>query len=373
MIYLKNEIQNVINASGRMTKLGVSTQSEAVLEAMNYGASHYFLMDDLHKAAGSAIADLLHAKDAVITSSASAGIALSVATVICKQDAYYIQHHRKIKDSLLRQEIVLAKGHNVNFGAPVSTMIESGGGIVVEAGYANQATMNDVEVYINDNTAALLYVKSSHCVQKDMLSIAEMFALAKKYDLPMILDCAAEVDFFSFAQMGIDYVIYSGSKALMGPTSGFVLTQSSEDAVEMRKHLYGIGRSMKLGKENIFGLVQAVYEFVHGVDKQVVSDEDLMMFIKAVNQIEGLQANKVQDESGRKIYRAKVFVDEAMSGICALDLIKELEQGSPQIFTRNYDALQGYISFDPRPLQSLEDLYVILNRLKEIIGNAEIL
>lgn len=368
-----DKINGCINASGRMTKLGVSTQSHGVKDAMNYGASNYFLMDDLYRISGETLASLFDAPDAVITSSASAGISLSVAAVLCKDHDAQIQ---KIHDSSIQDyphEIVLPKGHNVDFGAPIQTMIETGGGCVIEAGYANKCTQRDVELCINEKTAALMYVKSSHCVQKDMLSLEEMLDIARHFKKPLILDCAAEIDFTSFAKMGIDYVIYSGSKALMGPTSGFVLVQSQDDAINLRKHIYGVGRGMKIGKENIFGLIQAAYEYTTSSQNFEVSYDDLDPFIETLNTINGVYAQKIKDESGRDIYRAKVHFDAQILGISAHEIIHRLEKGTPQIFTRNYDANQGMISFDPRPLQHKNDLDIIIKRIKEVLSDVEVL
>ncbi len=63
-------------------------------------------------------------------------------------------------------EIVLPKGHNVNFGAPVGTMVALGGGKLVEAGYANECSAQQLAAAITPRTAAILYIKSHHCVQK---------------------------------------------------------------------------------------------------------------------------------------------------------------------------------------------------------------
>ncbi len=369
MVYLKDKISEVINASGRMTKLGVSTLSSGVLEAIKYGANHYFLIDELYEKAGDEVALLLNAPSAVITNSASAGIVLSVASVICRNYPYFILHHDEIRNSKIKKEVIIPKGQNVDYGVPVEVMLDSAGATVMEAGYANKVTYTDVEMLISENTAALFYVLSSHCVQKNMITLDEMILLSKKYNLPLILDCAAEIDFHTFIQKGIDFVIYSGSKALLGPTSGLVLVQNKDDADEIKKHFYGIGRSMKIGKENIFGLVQAVYEFVNEKSDQIVSYNDLDYFIEEVNRINGCNAIKVKDESGREIYRAKVHFDEYILRMNAFEIVKKLESGNPRIYTRNYELNLGNIYFDPRPLTSKSDLDKILIRIKEIILN----
>ena len=78
-------------------------------------------------------------------------------------------------------EIVLPKGHNVNFGAPVGTMVALGGGKLVEAGYANECSAQQLAAAITPRTAAILYIKSHHCVQKSMLNVAQAAEVARQH------------------------------------------------------------------------------------------------------------------------------------------------------------------------------------------------
>ena len=46
-IYEKYNLKQVINTSGRMTILGVSTPRQEVIDAVDYGLNHYFEIKDL--------------------------------------------------------------------------------------------------------------------------------------------------------------------------------------------------------------------------------------------------------------------------------------------------------------------------------------
>lgn len=81
-LYKKYDLKEVINASGKMTILGVSKVSEEVLAAQKFGGQHFFEMSELTLKTGKAIAQLIGAEDAIVVSSASAGIAQSVAAFI---------------------------------------------------------------------------------------------------------------------------------------------------------------------------------------------------------------------------------------------------------------------------------------------------
>lgn len=111
----------------------------------------------------------------------------------------------------------------MNFGAPVDTMVALGGGKVIEAGFANECSPTQLSAKVTPQTAAILYIKSHHTVQKSMLSVSEAAAVARKHNLPLIVDAAAEEDLTSYYQSGADLVIYSGAKAIEGPTSGLVI------------------------------------------------------------------------------------------------------------------------------------------------------
>ena len=90
-VYEKYHLKQVINASGRMTILGVSTPAPEVVESVSYGLNHYFEMKDLVNHTGDYIAGLLQAESAVVVSCASAGIAQCVAGVIVKDNAWLLE------------------------------------------------------------------------------------------------------------------------------------------------------------------------------------------------------------------------------------------------------------------------------------------
>lgn len=74
-----------------MTILGVSKVSESVLAAQRFGGEH-FEMSDLAIKTGAYLSQLLKVEDAQIVSSASAGIAQSVAALIGQGDMYHVYH-----------------------------------------------------------------------------------------------------------------------------------------------------------------------------------------------------------------------------------------------------------------------------------------
>ncbi|MGN8644755.1 DgaE family pyridoxal phosphate-dependent ammonia lyase [Gracilibacillus sp. HCP3S3_G5_1] len=361
-LHTKYGLKRVINASGRMSILGVSAPDDSVMEAMKAGAQNYVEIADLVDKAGSYIANQLGSEDAVVVNSASSGIAMAVAALVTKGNKHHSLKLHQIDIS--ENEVILFKGHNVQYGAPVETMIHLGGGRLVEAGYANEGRIEHLEETINDNTCAILYVQSHHAVQKNMITVEDAWEVAKKYGIPFIIDAAAEEDLRKYVSYS-DLVIYSGSKAIEGPTSGIVAGKKQYiNWVKLQSS--GIGRSMKVGKEAIFGLLQAIDNFFRKQDK---SQEELnnLQALQILNELDGIAVEIVQDESGRKIYRGRIRINPAKASMTAEEVVTALKIGKIAIYTRDYGVKEGFFDIDPRPLQG-DDIEIIIQRIQEILG-----
>ncbi|MNU93148.1 L-seryl-tRNA(Sec) selenium transferase [compost metagenome] len=352
-VYEKYQLKPVINASGRMTILGVSTPEQEVVDAVNFGLGHYFEVKDLVNKTGAYLAGLLGVEDAVVVSCASAGIAQSVAAVIVRGDPYRLEQLHAHAHAV-PSEIVLPKGHNVNFGVPVGTMVNLGGGRVVEAGYANECSPAQLAAAINPDTAAILYIKSHHCVQKSILSVSEAAEVARAHGLPLIVDAAAEEDLRLYYQQGADLVIYSGAKAIEGPTSGLVL--GKRQYVEwVKQQANGIGRAMKVGKEGILGLTHAIERYLEKEQESGAAMAAKMApFIEHLNLLPGVTARVVWDSAGRDIARTDIAFDHAQIGMTTVQLVARLQQGNPAIYCRGYKANEGHIEIDVRSVSTAQ-------------------
>ena len=364
-IYEKYNLKQVINASGRMTALGVSTPRPDVAEAVLTGMNHYFEMKDLVNKTGDYIAKLLDVEGATVVSCASAGIAQSVAAVLVKESDWLLEnlHSTAIENN----EIVLPRGHNVNFGAPVSSMVALGGGKVVEAGYANECSADQLAAAITARTAAILYIKSHHCVQKSMLSVGQAAGVARKHNLPLIVDAAAEEDLQCYYRAGADLVIYSGAKAIEGPTSGLVIGKAQY--VEwVKRQTAGIGRAMKVGKEGILGLTCAIEHYLSAQKERGAEMVGKMTpFITQLNSLAGVTAQVVWDSAGRDIARAEIRFDEAVTGIATENLVSALKQGEYAIYFRGYKANEGIIEADVRSVTA-EQLTIVARRIADVLS-----
>lgn len=360
-LFTKYGLKRVINASGRMSILGVSAPTDTVMDAMKQGGQNYVENADLVDKSGEYIADKLGSEAAVIVNSASSGIALSVAALVTEGNLR--KSERLHQDPLDKNEVIMLKGHNVQYGAPIETMISLGGGSLIEVGYANEGKAIHIEEAITKDTVAIFYVKSHHAVQKNMLSIGDTWEIAKKHDIPLIIDAAAEEDLRKYVDYS-DLVIYSGSKAIEGPTTGIVA--GKKQYIDWLKVQFSCsGRSMKVGKESMFGLLQALDEYDLKED-QSKEEKKVLETLTPLNDIKGLDVSIVQDEAGRAIFRARIKLDESVINISAEELNTKLREGDIAIYTRDYGVKQGFFDIDPRPLLA-DDIDVIKENIQHIL------
>ena len=347
----------VINASGRMTALGVNTLSDEVLDAMASAARSYLDIARLQRNTGRAIAQMIGAEDAMITTGAAAGVALMVAACIAGTELTRVQ---ALPDPLDRpHEILIQAGHQVNFGAPITQLIRMAGGMPKALGSVNSVSETHLTGVLGPQVAAFLFVQSHHTVHKGMLALERCIALCQARDIPVLIDAAAEEDLTHFVRSGAALVTFSGGKAIGGPTSGIVAGRA--DLVEAcRAQNAGIGRPMKVGKEALVGLWAAVSAYtqrdVAAEDRRNrgIVDELLAGFAPFA------RTERLVDEAGRGIERAAIVMDPAQ----AVRLVAFLTAGSPAIHTRGHLLESGIVAFDPRPLAAA-DVATIVARVGE--------
>lgn len=364
-IYQRLGLKRVINACGKMTILGVSAVSPEVMQATAEAAGSFVEIDKLVDRTGQLVSTHTGAEDSYITSCASAGIAIAVAAVITRGEPDRVA---LMPDSSgMANEVLMLRGHNIDYGAPITSAIRLGGGRVVEVGQSNLAARWQLEKAISERTAALLFVKSHHSVQKGMLTLADFVEVAKAHQLPLIVDAAAEEDLRLYVSQGADLVIYSGAKAFNAPTSGFI-TGKLEWIECCKAQHHGIARAMKIGKENMVGLVKALELYAEGADS--MTPDALATTVDAISALHGFSAEIEQDEAGRAIWRVQVRVHPDVLGIDARQVEALLRTGDVAIYTRRYFLHQGVFSIDPRTLDQSE-LAMIVERLAQISAEQE--
>ena len=359
-------LPNVINGAGKMTYLGSSAIAPDVVEKIGLVAQNYVDMEAMKPAVGRLAAEKIGAEHACITSCCAAGIAISVASVLTGKDLCKIEALPKV--DWFPKKVVIQKGHMVNFGANISQAISLAGADIEEIGTVN-VTKEEHLLSALKNAAAVVFVVSHHAVFNGMLSLQKTIELAHGEGVPVIVDAAAETDLKKYAQSGADLVVFSGHKAIGGPTSGIIVGKTDRIAACQMQDK-GIARMMKVGKENIMGLYFALEQYCEVPAK--VQEENCRKRTERLKALlTGLPGveTEIAWDGTRPIPRTLLRLTPKAK-YNAKQLIALLESGNPSIRTRNHSADEGIIQFDPRELKD-SDLEVIARRMEELMGDKE--
>jgi len=362
-IYEHFGVTPVINAAGKLTALGGTAQHEAVGRAQSEAAQSHVDLATLRARAGELIAGWTGADAASVTTGAAAGVAIATAAAVAGADPDRVV---RLPDSEGWSNRVLVQGgHWINFGAPVEQMIRLGGGRPELIGSVNNVPEELLARALDDGTpvAAVMYVQSHHSVQQRMVSLERCLELAHAVGVPVLVDAAAEEDLRRYIEIGCDLVAYSGGKAFGGPTVGFIAGR--RDLIEAcEAQTRGIARTMKVGKEQILGLLTALERY-EARDEAAELERRRRVNATVCEPLEGqsaVHASIQTDEAGRPIERVALrAVDGAFE---VRELVAFLEAGSPSIRTRNHHLDDGVALLDPREV-SEEQAVVIAERLRD--------
>ncbi len=357
----------VINAAGKLTALGGSILSDKVVTATANAAVAHADLAALRELTGHRIAALTGSEAACVTTGAAAGITISVAAVLCAEEPDRLTQLPLIEDT---RYVLVQAGHAINFGADITQMIALAGARPLIAGSREGVLASDTHAAIegkgSDEVAAFLYVQSHHCVQENMVELADFIALGRQYGKPVIVDAAAEEDLTLYIEAGADLVTYSGGKAFCGPTSGFICSRADLVAL-CEQQFRGIARTMKVGKEQLAGLLQAMQDYVQrdeAAEKGRLEDINAL-FIKSLKDSKVFAVSEKPDEAGRAFSRIAIEAqqqgDKPAFGI--RDLARFLAASAPSIRTRNHHLPSGILLIDARELKPGDDEF-ILTRLQ---------
>ena len=364
-IYERLGVRTLINARGTATALGGTLMSPEVLQAM-YEASQAFVdLSELLQKAGERIAELIGVEAAHISSGAAGGMTLAAAACILDGNRERVND---LPDTTgLKGEIIIPKRQR--FGYDQS--FRMAGAKLIEVGTQEGTRPEDVEAAVNEKTAAIAYVIAFEDAGK--ISLEDVIQIAKSTNVPVIVDAASELppatNFTKYWRMGVDLSIFSGGKGLMGPQcTGLILGR--KDLIEMcaacgNPHA-GIGRGMKVGKEEIAGLVAAVELYVsrdHEAD--LIRWEHLVdNIVDELKDIPHITAKHLPvSEPNRQMPNALITFDEANLGMTKAEIANLLQTGEPSIrFSETGDG----ILINPHTLQDGEEK-IIAKRIKEIV------
>ena len=247
-------VRPLVNAKGTYTIISGSLSLPEVKQAMDAAGHHYVQMDELMAAVGARLAKITGADWGIVTAGCAAAIAGATAACIAGTDPEKSQMMPYLAKAGLKNQVIIPT-HSRN---PYDIGARLLGVQVVEV-----ATPEELQAAMGPQTA-MIYILSSPDAAKGPMSIANICQAAKIKDIPVFVDAAAEELTIPNIHLaaGATLVGYSGGKCMRGPQCAGLLLGSRKDLVQaawfQAAPHHNVGRSMKVGKEEIMGMLTAV-------------------------------------------------------------------------------------------------------------------
>lgn len=366
-IYDELGVRPLINASATLTRLGGSIMPPEVVQAMLDASRHFVNLDELQRAVGEKLAEITHNEAAYVSTGAAAGLVLATAACVAGNDPAAIA--RLPDTSGLKNEVIIHKSHRNGYDHAVRQV----GVKIVEIGMALHTAPWELEAAINEKTAAIFWFQGAMSGHGD-LPLEQVIEIANRHQVPVVVDAAAQLppveNLWRFTKMGVALAVFSGGKDLRGPqTTGLVVGR--KDLVEAMRingsPNHSIGRPMKVGKEEMVGLLAAVKRYLALDHEARASQDDEVVsgWCAALNQFVGVHAERsFPNEAGQPLPRAKVTIDPTKARHSRDAVVRQLEQGTPAITVSQAGSDAFYLN--PMTLADGEE-QVVLDRLVEIL------
>ena len=371
-VYDELGIRTIINGNATLTRLGGSIMPAEVVAAMVEASKHFVDIIALQKRVGEELARLTHNEAAYVSCGAAAALTLSTAACITGLDASKRERlplgsgERNL--ATMKSEVIVHRYGRVGYDFAVRQV----GVTFVEIGDENGTSPDELEAAITARTAALFYF-ANPSREHLWVPYEEGIAIAKRHGVPVIVDAAAQLppkeNLWRFTEMGADVVMFSGGKGLCGPqSSGLIVgTQQLIDAIAFNgpPHPF-IGRGMKVGKEEMVGLLAAVKWYLKHADTfQQVYEEQVVYFAQEFADVPGVTVHRsFPSEAGQPMPRTEIRFDESRLGITRDAILRKLAEGEPSIDIAGAGASGVLINGQTLMPGEVE---IIARRLKEIL------
>ena len=330
-----------LGAHEHITTLGGSRMPAEVLSAMAEANDYFVDMHELTAAAGSRVAQLMGAEDALVTCGAFSAMILGAAACLTGTDPDKIR--ALPHPTWPQRECLIQTEHRFSY----DRAYRAAGMRIVEA-----STREDVAAKINENTAMIAVLVAVE-KQKEfgpplprkratdhgdhVIMPEEFIEIGKRAGVPVLVDMASDlprVSLSRFISAGADLVTISGGKGIRGPQSTGILAGRSDLIEAARLHASpngNLGRGMKVGKEEIIGLVVALERFV-ALDHQALVEgwnAKARWIADEIQDIDGLNAEYALNTVGYA--DVELAWDEEVFPVTADEVRQRLRDGEPRL------------------------------------------
>jgi uncharacterized pyridoxal phosphate-dependent enzyme len=321
-VYTRLGVRTVINCRGTWTYLSGSLEFPEVQAAQREASEYFVNMFELQHAASRRLAELTGAEAGMVTSGAAGAIASATAACMAGSDPKNIW---QLPDTTgLKHEVIMAGGRSAFDNAVRLT----GAKLILAE------TPQEIANAITKDTAMIYTTHLGEALEKES-------AVASKYQIPLLLDDAAGIPPIEnvklYAKMGLDMYTFSGGKGLRGPQcSGLLLGKKKliEAAMLNTSPWEGaVCRAMKVGKEEIVGLITAVEVWLK-TDLTALNREwnaRVERISTLVKTIPGVETDISIPTDGNRYPTLHISWDEEKWGFTVKDCVQKLRASDPVI------------------------------------------
>ena len=359
--YRRIGVEPVINGVGTVTNLGGSIMPPEVVDAMVQASKHFVPLRELQQKAGDHIAELIGVPAAMISCGAASAISCGTAAAVTAGDDEKL---RALPDTAgLKNEIIQQKAHLTGYEAQMW---------LVGAKTVWVETRDELEKALNERTAMMFFLNKADPLGE--LKRTEWIEVAQSHGVPTMNDAAADVPpperLHSYVEEGFDMVTFSGGKGLLGPQGSGLLLGRPDLIQAARKAISpygGIGRGMKVGKEEIMGLVAAVEHYLqvdHAAERRELDDRAKRV-MDVLQGVDGVTCAKHVPDIANHVPHVLVNWDETDRGLSAESAVERLLAGSPPVSVSR--AGEGRLSISMWMLRPGENL-IVAERVKALFS-----
>ena len=326
--YSKLGVTPFINAAGTFTILSASILPAEVQAAMTRAAQQPVNIEELLRASGEYLARRLHCEAALVTAGAASALTLGTAACITLGNEQAILNVPADMTGL-KNEVIVQKTHRYGYDHALRNC-----GIK----FVEVETMQEYEAAFNERTVMAHFFNAAESGQ---ISREDWVRVAHKHGVPCFNDAAADVppiaNLWNYTQMGFDLVTFSGGKGIRGPQcTGLLLGRKDliEFAVKNNSpYSNTIGRGMKVGKEEIIGLVAAV-DWLLSQDEAAMVAEFQKRAERIAGQLKGIPSVETKifvPPVANHVPHLLITYDQNRIPITGQQIMEKLRQGSPRI------------------------------------------
>ncbi len=358
-------VTTVINCQGTMTMLGGSVIRPELEAVMAQAGRHFVRMPELEVAAGKRIAEMLKLPEgyaALVTSGAAAAMQSGLAGILTGDNETFI---RQIPDLTgTKSEVIIQKSHR----NPFDHQLRTTGVKLIEV-----ESRDDLRQAISPRTAMMHF--SNFANSQGQIKVDEWVKLAKQYNVPCMNDAAADTPpvshLWDYANMGYDLVTFSGGKVIRGPQCAGILIGRKDlvayALLNNSPHEDTIGRSQKVGKEEIVGMVKAL-ELYLKEDHEALTKEwqdRLESISRQITKIPGVSTSFFVPEIANHVPHVRIILDPAKISVTPKEVSQLLKDSKPSIVMSVGEDTPG-LGMNSFMLQPGEDK-IVANQLVRIL------